>query len=214
MQGMGPDTPTEAQGRVNRLAGFSRRIFLAAAAGFAAMLGLGIVGRAMKRKDLLRPPGGQDEASFIAKCLRCDRCRSICPTSVIGAAHVEDGIVDARTPVMKYHLGYCTFCNKCVEACPTQALEPFDMKTVKIGLATVHADRCIAWTFGGCTVCHAACPYKAITLDKQGRPVVDSGRCNGCGRCEKACPALVLRSYIGGTVRGIEVLPISGGSAL
>jgi ferredoxin-type protein NapG len=172
------------------------------------MLGLGGVGRAMKSTDLLRPPGGQDEISFISKCLKCDRCRSICPTSVIGVAHMEDGILNARTPVMKFHLGSCTFCKKCTEVCPTQALVPFDIKTVKIGLATV-TDRCIAWNSGGCVVCHRACPYQAITLDTLNRPVVDSAKCNGCGVCEKVCPALVLRTYIGGTVRGIEVRPTS-----
>jgi ferredoxin-type protein NapG len=127
-------------------------------------------------------------------------------------AHVEDGILDTRTPVMKFHLGYCTFCKKCTEVCPTQALVPFDIKTVKIGLAAV-TDRCIAWNSGGCVVCQRACPYHAIALDGQNRPIVDSAKCNGCGLCEKVCPALVLRSYIGGTVRGIEVRPISQGGA-
>jgi ferredoxin-type protein NapG len=127
---------------------------------------------------------------------------------VIGLAHLSNSILDARTPVMKFHLGYCNFCNKCVEVCPTQALKPFDIKTVKIGLATVKKDICIAWDSSGCTVCQAACPYRAITLDEQNRPVVDSYKCNGCGICEKVCPALVLRSYVGGNVRGIEVTPI------
>lgn len=214
MQRMGPDSSTKTQGGENHSPNLSRRFFLKAAGGVATMLGLGVVGKVLKRKDLLRPPGGQDEASFLAKCLRCDRCRSICPTTAIGVAHVEDSFLDARTPMMKFHLGYCIFCRKCIEVCPTQALAPVDIKTVKIGLATVHTDRCIAWTFGGCTVCHAACPYQAISLDQQRRPVVDPSRCNGCGQCVKACPALVVRTYIGGTVRGIEVEPISSGGLL
>jgi len=188
----------------------SRRTFLKISGGaFALLLGIGEASKIMPRKALLRPPGGQDETAFISRCLRCDRCRSICPTSVIGLANLSDSILDARTPVMKFHLGYCNFCNKCVEVCPTQALKPFDIKTVKIGLATVKKDICIAWDSGGCTVCMNACPYHAIMLDGQSRPVVDSNKCNGCGICEKVCPALVMRSYIGGNIRGIVVTPIS-----
>ncbi len=209
MQKMGRGQSSEGVGKAKDPAGFSRRAFIVATGGIAAMLGLGAAGKVMKRQNLLRPPGGQDETSFIAKCLECDRCRSICPTTVIGVAHVEDGMVNARTPVMKFHIGHCTFCGKCVQVCPTQALEPFDIKTVRIGLAIVHQDRCIAWSVGGCTVCESACPYHAITRDGQGRPVVDSAKCNGCGLCETICPALVLRSYMGGAVRGIEVSPVA-----
>lgn len=193
----------------NSLLCSSRRTFLKMAGGAAVLLGFGGALAVLPRKALLRPPGGQDEAAFIAKCLRCHLCRSVCPTAVIGLANLSDSILDARTPVMKFHLGYCNFCNKCVDVCPTQALRPFDSKTVKIGLAIVQKDICIAWDSRGCTVCMNACPYHAITIDGQGHPVIDSHICNGCGLCEKICPALVMRSYIGGNVRGIVVTPVS-----
>lgn len=188
---------------------FKRRKFLAAGAGIVVMLGLGLMGANSKKKTpLLRPPGGQNEDSFLAKCIKCDRCRSACPTSAIGVASIEEGIIEARTPIMKFHIGYCDFCNKCIEACPTQALEPFDKNTVKIGIATL-TDTCIALNYGGCTLCYEACEYKAISLDDQKRPIINPDKCNGCGICEKICPSLVLRSYSGGTMRGIEVRPIS-----
>lgn len=203
----------------------SRRGFLAAVGGLVVMVGLGGAAKAFAGRELLRPPGGQNEASFIARCLKCDRCRSICPTKVIGIAEVEDGFVNARTPVMKFHLGECTFCGKCTEVCPTKALEPYRTTTatfagaavrvpdVTIGLATVRKDRCIAWNRGVCAVCSKACPYGAITRDSNGRPVVDKDACNGCGICVYVCPALTARSYIGGTVRGIEVDPTRRGGA-
>ncbi len=189
----------------------SRRTFIKYTGGVLAVFLLGVSGTIESRGqgDLLRPPGGQDEQEFIAKCLKCDRCRSVCPTSVIGLANLSDGIRNARTPVMKFHLGDCTFCNKCVEVCPTQALQPFAMETVKIGSAEVKKEICIAWQSGGCTVCAEACSYQAIILDEQKRPLVDSAKCNGCGICENVCPALVLRSYTGGNVRGIVVMPVS-----
>jgi ferredoxin-type protein NapG len=199
----------KVQNKKVKLISPSRRTFLKMTGGAAVLLGLGGALKVLPRKALLRPPGGQDEASFIARCLRCDRCRSICPTSVIGLANLSDNILAARTPVMKFHLGTCNFCNKCVEVCPTRALKPFDIKKVRIGLAVVRKDICIAWDSGGCTVCMTACPYEAITLDKESRPIVDPDKCNGCGICEKVCPALVMRSYIGGNTRGIEVTPMS-----
>lgn len=186
---------------------FQRRQFLSSSAGIVVMLGLGFVGAQSKTQKLLRPPGGQNEDAFRSKCIKCDRCRSVCHTSVIGVAPIEEGFITARTPVMKFHLGFCDFCNQCVEVCPTQALEPFDKQTVKIGIATL-TDTCIALNYGGCTLCFEACEYKAISLDDQKRPIIDANICNGCGVCEKICPALVLRSYIGGTLRGIEVRPI------
>jgi ferredoxin-type protein NapG len=198
---------TKSQG-INTL-NSSRRTFLKIAGGVLVLFGLGETAKILKSENLLRPPGGQDEAAFISKCLKCDRCRSVCPTSVIGLANLSDSILDARTPVMKFHLGYCDFCNQCVEVCPTGALKPFDIETVKIGLAVVEKEICIAWNSGGCRICELKCPYQAITLDEQNRPIVDSLKCNGCGLCENVCPALVLKTYVGGNVRGIEVKPVS-----
>jgi len=179
----------------------NRRDFLTAVGGITSLLMLGGFARFASGGEFLRPPGAPDEKSFLARCVRCDRCRSICPTSVIGAA---EGFTAARTPALNFHLGYCNFCGKCVDVCPTEALCRFDPETVRIGLAEI-TDRCIAWNSGGCNICVERCPYQAIVFDGRRRPMVDAAKCNGCGICENVCPALILRSYLGGTVRGIVI---------
>lgn len=186
----------------------SRRTFVASSLGVALMFGLGGVAKAMPRQPLLRPPGGQDEKKFLSKCIKCDRCRSACHTSAIGIAPIEEGFLQARTPIMKFHIGSCDFCNECIDVCPTGALEPFDKHRDKIGIAVL-TDVCIALNFGACIACYDACPYKAITLDTDKRPLIDAEKCNGCGVCETICPALILRSYVGGKIRGVEIKPIS-----
>lgn len=190
----------------------SRRAFVGLCATCAVALGGGAaLAAAADGKERLRPPGGQDLEALMTSCIRCDRCRSACPRNVIGIAPVEDGLAAARLPFISFTDDGCDFCNRCIEVCPTGALTGFDPATDKIGVARVQADRCLAYN-GGCTLCLEKCPYGALTLDLAGRPVVDEGLCNGCGMCEAVCPALVYRSFAGGTRRGIviEALPEGG----
>ena len=118
---------------------------------------------------------------------------------------MEDGLLQARTPVLDFHKGYCDFCGKCQTACPTGALGSFDPQRDKLGVAVVQKDRCIAY-FEGCVECEKACPYEAIALNDVGHPVIDAAKCNGCGVCENVCPALVYRSFAGGSRRGVVVV--------
>lgn len=187
---------------------YSRRAFVGFCGSAAAFATFGGTVRALDgaaETDLLRPPGAQDELRLQATCLKCDRCRSVCHTDVIGIADVADGLLQARTPVLNFHRGSCDFCGDCARVCPTGAIGSFDPETDKVGVAVVQKDRCVAY-FQGCVECQKACPFEAITLDASSHPVVDAGRCNGCGVCEDVCPALVYRSFSGGTRRGIVVV--------
>lgn len=187
-----------------------RRTFLEILSGVGVLLGLGALAKwepSIKRtQSLVRPPGGQSEVRFLSLCVKCDRCQEVCPTHVISPDDVRDGIAAARTPKLDFRQGYCNFCMKCVELCPTNALEKVDPKKSKVGVALVQREFCIPWQWGGCTICIERCPVKAITLDEAKRPIVDEIKCNGCGLCERICPAEELRSYTAGQQRGIVIV--------
>lgn len=192
-----------------------RRTFLVGVAAVMTNFMVGGVAYALNGdEELLRPLGGQDEERFIGACLKCDRCRSICPQSCITISVLSDGLVNARTPHIDFRKNYCTFCGKCVEVCPTAALAEFDKTIDKIGIAVVNEDECIAFNHGGCQKCVDTCDYDAIALNDAGQPVVDENKCNGCGICEFVCPSSTMTSYSGSKYRGINVVKAGGSIAI
>jgi ferredoxin-type protein NapG len=189
--------------------GITRRQLIGGVAGAAALVAIGGATKAFAGdEELVRPPGGQDAARFLGNCIRCDRCRSVCPLDAITVAN-NDGLLNARTPKMTFRKGYCNFCGGellCVKACPTQALTSFDPDIDWIGPAVVDAEECIAFAkAGGCDRCVGACPYDAISLNEKKQPVVDLAKCNGCGYCEYICPSHKFRTYSGSAKRGINI---------
>lgn len=190
----------------------TRRTFIGLGVATAACAAVGGAGVALAGEgDLLRPPGGQNEASFHAACVKCDRCRSVCPTGAIAVTTIEDGFLRARTPKMNFHKGLCDFCGKCQEVCVTGALGgvgSFDPTRDKMGVAIVQRDRCLAFT-QACENCKDSCEYDALHFNSANRPEVDATRCNGCGACEYDCTALVYGTFSGGTRRGIKVVSTS-----
>ena len=186
----------------------TRRTLIAGGAGAAVLLALGGVTKyAFSFPPLLRPPGGQDEDHFIATCIKCDRCRSICPLNCIAVANMNDGLLNARTPKLDFHIGYCDFCNLCIECCPTGALAPFNPDKEWIAPAVIDNNLCIAYgtVGGGCRKCIEGCPFGAITADSEGRPLVNADKCNGCGYCEYICPSNSYRVFSGVRKRAITV---------
>ena len=194
------------------MAEISRRSFVYGAGSLVGLFAVGGVAvAAPKDEGLLRPPGGQDESAFLAACLRCDKCRSICPENCISICTLEDGFLNYRTPRIDFHKGQCTFCDECINVCPTKAFSAFNEETDKIGVAVVDTEQCIAYHLGGCQVCADNCIYGAITMSDTGKPIVDESLCNGCGRCEYACPSASLGTYQGSKTRGINVQKVERG---
>lgn len=199
----------------------SRRTLCWGIGAVAATLGLGAL-KYVPATPVVRPPGGQDEALMLANCIHCQKCYEVCPHHVIRPAHLEDGILAARTPEMDFSADYCTFCAEensghplCVQVCPTGCFslpEGATPETTIIGAADLEYDLCLAYMMIGCRFCYDACPYEAIELDEYNRPHVIADRCNGCGACESVCVSQKNASLTArGDRRAIVVQPIAGG---
>ncbi len=154
-------------------------------------------------RSLIRPPGAVDEAAFVERCDACGACLSACPYgALVVLADGRPGVDPAGDP--------CLLCLDvpCSRACPSGALKPVvDPRRVRIALAEIEADRCLAWdaprptrAAGGpeatpgeaCRACFDACPlpHQALRLfGAPGRPDISPSLCTGCGVCVRACPA-------------------------
>ncbi len=188
----------------------SRREFLysaAAGVGAVALLGTG-VWRGPVSQGLIRPPGAQNEATFLSHCLRCSECMKVCPTSGLQPSLGQGGLEALWTPVLASRLGYCDYsCTACGHVCPSGAIPRLSLEKKRkqvIGLAVIDHNRCLPWALDiPCAVCQEMCPIpdKAIILtgehlitradgtqDYMARPKVLPAKCIGCGICENKCP--------------------------
>lgn len=177
----------------------TRRQALAAGGGVAlgAAFGLGYRTRNMGKTIALplRPPGALVEADFLAACIRCGQCVEACPYDTLRLMDLGAGL-KAGSPSFDAATNPCWLCQgydslKCIDACPTNALEAIDdPREVRIGLAVINEENCLAYNGAMCRVCWHACPYpnEAIVYDSMLRPTVDASVCTGCGLCEHGCP--------------------------
>ncbi len=185
-----------------------RQVITAAAAGVVAVPFLRL-GSLVHRPGeyLLRPPGVESEADFLAQCARCGLCFKVCPTGGLQPMGWEQGLDGLYTSRLVPRLGYCEYnCTLCSQVCPTGAIPalPLEAKqSCRMGTAFINQYRCIPYTEGrDCLVCEEHCPtapkaitfYTAEVADLHGKkvlvklPKVDPDRCIGCGICENKCP--------------------------
>jgi polyferredoxin len=159
------------------------------------------------QERLLRPPGANDEGTFLKKCVRCGECMKVCLKNALYPDYFRAGLYGLYMPVVIPRLGYCEYnCNLCGQVCPTGAIpnQPLEKKKKSIiGLAAFDKNHCLPYAKKiNCIVCEEHCPIpeKAIRLetveekDYEGRtislkrPYVVDELCNGCGICEFVCP--------------------------
>ncbi len=144
---------------------------------------------------VLRPPGAAPEAAFLHLCAASGKCAQVCPADAILMLPREDES-GLRAPRIIPADGACVVCDdlSCMKACPTGALALLPREEIRIGLAEVNADTCLAWNGldEGCDYCVARCPIgeRAIRIEKkeEGQGPVIGEACVGCGACEQHCP--------------------------
>jgi len=123
---------------------------------------------------------------------------------MVAPAPLEKGLLNTRTPMANFKLGWCDFCQEdyngepqCLKVCPTEALKlPPDAtpETVIIGKAYIVEDWCLGWQLKGCRICVDECPYEALEVDSYDRAIVIYDKCNGCGLCENVCVSMIHTS--------------------
>ena len=136
------------------------------------------------RTDWLRPPGAVEEELFVERCTKCGDCIPACPYGSIKKDPASG------YPILFANESPCFLCDDlpCIAACETEALVPVGSRAdVRMGLANVNRRDCTADQ--GCQFCIAKCPVEALMVAdfSDPYPIVDQGKCVGCGICEQVC---------------------------
>ena len=131
-----------------------RRQLITAVAAGAVAVPLIRLGSLARRPDefLIRPPGAQNEAEFLSRCIRCGQCMKVCLTNGLQPVLWEAGLEGLYTSRLIPRMGYCSYtCNLCGQVCPTGAIPHLELKVkqaIVLGTATINRTRCIPYTEG------------------------------------------------------------------
>lgn len=153
------------------------------------------------------PPGAISLQHFLSACTACHLCINHCPSQVIRAAFLDNGIRGILTPVLKYDVHkFCEYeCTTCIDVCPTNALAKISLdekKLTQIGKVRLAIENCVVIKNDeDCGACAEHCPTAAIKMVpyKNGltQPeITNPEMCIGCGACESICPELKRAIYI------------------
>lgn len=169
------------------------------------------------RKTPLTPPGSLSAKNLQQHCTACQLCISNCPNGVLRPnTSLENFLQPVMEYEKGYCRPECT---RCSDVCPAGAIRPItkeEKSSIQIGHAVWVKKNCVPVSKGvTCGACAKHCPVGAIQMvpydknvkmnnegkwtDADGNllnendilriPVVNEGRCIGCGKCENLCPS-------------------------
>lgn len=152
--------------------------------------------RLIRRSKALGPPPPWHAGKLKKEiCGPCEHpCVAACEMDIIRLHGLEHGL--AGTPFLNFESGGCSYCHACVDACPME-LEESVQESIRIGLAFLDKQACLAWEGVCCMSCKFACGWQAINVDaKKFRPSINAEVCTGCGMCVGVCPkqAITIKS--------------------
>ncbi|WP_165314235.1 4Fe-4S binding protein [Vibrio ziniensis] len=136
-------------------------------------------------RNVPRPPTALEEKKFIQTCTGCGECVSACPNGII--------VVKNELAELDLELSYCSHCHQCNEVCPTAALSH---SVSDCQLRPTITSNCNPQTAFYCAECQHGCPVGAITVQKNNKPAIDLGLCNGCNSCRYHCPVNAITTSI------------------
>ncbi len=134
-----------------------------------------------------RLPWVKDEAYFVSRCSRCDKCVAACEEQIIVKG-------DGGFPIVDFSKGECTFCQACTKHCPEHL---FDITLVPAFTHQISInEQCLAKQSVECRSCSDMCETQAIKfqliLGSVAQPKINLDACNGCGGCVAVCPTSAI----------------------
>jgi len=156
-----------------------------------------------KSKKPIIPAGAVSFDQYKQLCTVCGACITACPLHILSPSLAFENFM---LPLLSFDHGSCSIdCVKCNEVCQSGALEkitPADKTDIQIGYAVWLRENCIVIKDKPCHKCEEACPNVSIQMIQSGRfqiPIINTGRCIGCGACQAVCPASPLKAiYVEG----------------
>lgn len=175
--------------------------------GVRRKMGEGIAAITKKRnpksKNPILPAGAVSFEQYKQLCTVCGACVTACPLHILSPSLAFENLM---LPLLSFDHGSCPIdCVKCNDVCATGALEkitPADKTDIQIGYAVWLRENCIVIKDKPCHKCEEVCPNGSIQMIQSGRfqiPIINTGRCIGCGACQANCPASPLKAiYVEG----------------